>query len=211
MDYIKLNALRAQLDELARQIAVLEIKAKAAEQSKDEHLQPPAYTQRISTRPPAFYGLPLCSRSSPDCRLNTCTAGRGVYLGLVRAGDVADLSGHALKELDDGLKVIVLHLVPRGAGAPSFRSLLAPFPRVREEMIALLSKVSLRVGPLPDSNTTSHYVNFRNPARGRNLRLDDARLGELGDIDESHKGNALYFETFLQLVHFRGIDPEALP
>lgn len=133
--------------------------------------------------------------------------GRGVYLGLVRASDVANLGEHSLKELDDGLKALAPVLVPRGVGAPIF----GVFTQCRDDMIALLDKVSLRRDPVPpESESEVHLAAFRNPNRGRYLRLEDARQGRLGLIPERDAIYTLYFETFLQLVHFRGIDLEAL-
>ncbi|KAI5837735.1 hypothetical protein DFP73DRAFT_285885 [Morchella snyderi] len=135
--------------------------------------------------------------------------GRGVYLGLLRARDLDALSDRALNELDDGLKAIALHLVPRGTAAPSANSEHAPLPRLGREMVALLNKLSLKVDPVPGFWTV-HFEAFRDPARGRDLRLDDARQGVFGMIEKKYRANMLYFETFLQLVHFRGIDLEAL-
>lgn len=76
-------------------------------------------------------------------------------------------------------------------------------------MIALLNKVALPVDPMP-GEWNVHTPAFRDPSRGRYLRLGDARRAHLGRIKEE-KENALYYETFFQLLQFRGIDVEALP
>ncbi|KAI5837740.1 hypothetical protein DFP73DRAFT_635981 [Morchella snyderi] len=140
----------------------------------------------------------------------TCTVGRGVFLGLVRAGDAAALNDGALRELDEGLKAIALHLVPRATGAPGGWPKEGPFPRARTELIALLNKVSLRADPVP-GDSEEHFAAFTNPARGRDFRLDDARQGQLGSIPSENRANALWFETFVQLVRFRGLDLDLLP
>ncbi|KAI5837739.1 hypothetical protein DFP73DRAFT_285970 [Morchella snyderi] len=206
MENAEIDALCALQDELARQVAGLQIKDK--KHSREEHAQP---TPSLSDEQENSEHCLNCScRSSPSYRRNTCISGRGVYLGLVRAGDVADLSDRALMELDDGLKAITMHLVPRSAGAPPGSSTEAPLPWTRKELLALLDKVSLRVNPVPEPGV-DHFAAFRNTARGRDFRLEDARQGLVGNIPKAHKANLLYFETFVQLVRFRGIDLEALP
>ncbi|KAI5837737.1 hypothetical protein DFP73DRAFT_567270 [Morchella snyderi] len=222
MDSSTIDALHGQVLELARQIVDLQSNVIAAEHGKDAHVQAiPCLTveqERTppnATKPPAYTQNCLnclnCScKSSPARARNTCTAGRGVYLGLLRAGDLAALSERALNELDDGLKAIALNLVPRAAGAPPATSTDSPLSRTKQEMIALLNKVSLRIGPVP-GGSVEHFAAFRDPARGRNFRLEDARLGQFGLLTEGPRMSLMYFETFLQLLQARGIDVDALP
>ncbi|KAI5837741.1 hypothetical protein DFP73DRAFT_567278 [Morchella snyderi] len=179
--------LRAQIVELSRQIVELQHIVHGGEEQRTPSLSAQR-DRRFLVRGPN-------------------TVGRGVYLGLVRAGDVADLNEHALKELDDGLKTLALHFVPRGVGAPRGGT----FGRGADDMIALLNRVSLRPDPMPGVAAEDYFSQFRNPLRGRYLRLGDARQGQFGRIPEAYQPHALYFETFLQLVLFRGIDLDALP
>ncbi|KAI5837743.1 hypothetical protein DFP73DRAFT_285988 [Morchella snyderi] len=209
------DKIRNQIIHLDRQIADLQRQAAELKQmvdSEGEQRDPLLNVQR-EHRPSAPH--PAAHPEYCNCRCRNPASvpnivGRGVHLGLVRAGDVADLGEPALKELDDGLKAIALHLVPRGVGAPSGTHIEGPFPRARQEVIALLNKVSLRFDPVP-AQATPHFNAFRNPVRGRFLRMADARQGHQGLTPEGFRPNALYFETFLQLVQFRGIDLEALP
>ncbi|KAI5837736.1 hypothetical protein DFP73DRAFT_285873 [Morchella snyderi] len=212
------KALRTELDELRRQIA--DLQSKHAEHSKDEHAQPAqCLTTQHSYPPPAAPQLAVDREHCVNCRCrspargpNTGTVapppqGRGVYLGLLRAGDLGGLSDRALNELDDGLKAIARRVVPRVAGAPP----VGTFPRAKADMIALLNKVSLRTDPVPGvAPGVDHFAAFRDPKRGRNFRLNDARQLQFGLIPEGDRSCLMYFETFVQLVQFRGIDVEEL-
>ncbi|KAH0604120.1 uncharacterized protein H6S33_007151 [Morchella sextelata] len=220
MDSDNVNALRDQIAELTLKIILLGGQTEELldiVQGKGDR-EWPIPTPHIDIEqerlppngphPPAYPGNCNCQCRSLVRGPNT--VGRGVYLGLVSAGDVANLGEHALKDLDDGLRAIVLHLVPRRAGAPAGTLQSGPFQRARDEMIALLNKVSLRVDPLPGA-AAPHFASFRNIARGRHLRLADARQGLFAFLSDASRGHALYYETFLQLVQFRGIDIDALP
>lgn len=96
--------------------------------------------------------------------------------------------------------------MPRGTGAP----VTGTFTQATEEINRLLNKVALRVDPVP-GGWDAYVLAFRNPNRGRYLRLGDARQAHLGKTPEGDRKNALYYETFFQLLQFRGIDVEALP
>ncbi|KAI5837742.1 hypothetical protein DFP73DRAFT_588824 [Morchella snyderi] len=214
MDHDNILTIRAQLAELNRQIANLQGKAtelKHLVDSNEEAQRTPFLNiqhDRLSPNSPhssLYHEWCNCRCRSLVSGSSTATIGRGVYLGLVRAGDVANLGEHSLKELDDGLKALAQYLVPRGAEAPQNSA----FTKCRDDMIALLDKVSLRRDPVP-AEAQVHSAAFRNPNRGRYLRLEDARQGRLGLIAKHDVTHTLYFETFLQLVHFRGIDLEAL-
>ncbi|KAI5837747.1 hypothetical protein DFP73DRAFT_588828 [Morchella snyderi] len=125
-----------------------------------------------------------------------------LHLGLVRAGDVARLGVRARQELDDGLRSIARTMFPRGTAGD--------FTAGRQAMMALLGNVSLRHDVFPQASE-SYFLLCRDSKRGRYQRASDARHGYLSKIEESVRANALYYETFLQLTLFQGIDLEQLP
>lgn len=124
-----------------------------------------------------------------------------MYLGLVRAGDVLQLGDRMLKELDDGLRAIAVRLFPRGVS-------VIRFTEEGKAMVALLNKVSLRQDVVPVVGE-DYCARYRDPQRGRYERAAGGRYSYLNKMPESRL-NAFYYETFLQLVLFRGIDLEAL-
>ncbi|RPB16230.1 hypothetical protein P167DRAFT_602856 [Morchella conica CCBAS932] len=201
MDSENADVLRAKIYELTSQVMLLPGKTMGLlgiVHGKGECSIPCIGIEQ--ERPPPSYNAPRPPADPQYCNF------RGVYLGLVHAGDVADLSARAGKELDDGLKAIAQRLVPRGTGAP----VTGTFPQATEEINRLLNKVALRVDPVP-GGWDAHVPAFRNPNTGRYLRLGDARQAHLGKTPEGDRKNALYYETFFQLLQFRGIDVEALP
>ncbi|KAI5839406.1 hypothetical protein DFP73DRAFT_530113 [Morchella snyderi] len=128
----------------------------------------------------------------------------GVYLGLVRAGDVARLGESMLKELDDGLRVIAKRLFPRRDGITS-----SGVSAERQAVIALLNKVSLRQDLVP-ATSINYFADFHDKHRGMYQRAAGARYGYMKQTVEDRTINFIYYETFLQLVLFRGIDLDAL-
>ncbi|KAI5839126.1 hypothetical protein DFP73DRAFT_562479 [Morchella snyderi] len=154
-----------------------------------------------------------CKDCHCRCRLLTrgpSTQAPGVYLGLVRATDVLALGERARKDLEDGLKLIVQHLVPRGPGTALTTTPRDLLTKCSSDMAALLDKVSLRADPLPVDGEPN-FEAFMNTGRGRYRRLGDARQGYLGVLSVGARRNSAHFETLLQLVLFFGIDVEALP
>ncbi|RPB07021.1 hypothetical protein P167DRAFT_579736 [Morchella conica CCBAS932] len=216
MDSNHPDVLRDLIVDQARQIMLLKAKNAELQRSVNRQAEPPSpYINIEKGRPPP--NLPDLSyppaypdysnyNSRPLPVHGPNTAGHRIYLGLVRATDVAALGMHALKELDDGLKAIAHCLVPRAYGAPES----GVFTQAAADMVALLNRVSLRPEPLPGL-PAAHAAEFRNSNRGRYLRLWDARQRQFTFIPEENRRHVLYFETFLQLLLFRGIDAEALP
>ncbi|KAI5837744.1 hypothetical protein DFP73DRAFT_588825 [Morchella snyderi] len=147
---------------------------------------------RLKQRYPGLVHL-VTSQNFVEPTVDPSPAPRGVSLGLVRAVDVADLSQHALRQLDYGLKAIAQYLVPRGAGAPISSS----FTRYSNDMIALLNKVSLWANAVP-GESADHSATFRSIDRRWYLRLADARQGRFGKITDGHATYALDLEMFLQ-------------
>lgn len=123
-----------------------------------------------------------------------------MYLGLVRAGDVVQLSERMLKELDDGLRAIAARVFPR-TGSPN------GLKEEGEAMLSLLEKVSLRHDAIPVQVTEDYFNRYRDLRLGRYQRAVSARYGYMSSMT-GLKTNACYYETFLQLVLFRGIDLE---
>ncbi|KAI5839116.1 hypothetical protein DFP73DRAFT_221923 [Morchella snyderi] len=215
MDSDAVDALRAQLAELTTKIEKVENDTAAilgAIRPLDSDIMAESPPPNDAFSPEAYSELgPYPQPEWCECRCRFLvrgpnTVGRGVHLGLVLAGDVANLDGNALKQLDDGLKAIAQRLVPRERGALES----GVFTQTADDMAALLIKVSLRCDQLPGS-ATAHGAAFRNHRRGRHLRLEDARQRAFAWASVTDRRLLMFFETFFQMLLFRGIDVEALP
>ncbi|RPB16231.1 hypothetical protein P167DRAFT_570935 [Morchella conica CCBAS932] len=205
-DSINNQALQGQINDLTQQISLLQRKTDELAQivhRQEEHEQetPPKETERPSYKFPTIRAKEegVHRRDDPN---GHPTNGGGVYLGLVRAGDVVQLGVRMQKELDDGLRAIAVRMFPRGGNADRFTE-------ERQAMVELLNKVSLRQDVVPVVGE-DYFARYHDPNRGRYQRAAGARYGYMGRMPES-RINAFYYETFLQLVLFRGIDLEALP
>ncbi|KAI5836787.1 hypothetical protein DFP73DRAFT_589454 [Morchella snyderi] len=186
-DPSNIDALQDKISDLTQQILLL--------QSKTDQL-----VQRVRSQDE--HEPEICSGRCRSLVHGPNTVGGGVYLGLVRAGDVVQLGERMQKELDDGLREIAVRLFPRTGGPRRFTE-------ERQAMVALLDKVSLRQDAVPVTSE-DYFARYDDPRRGRYQRAAGARYGYMNRMTESRL-NAFYYETFLQLVLFRGIDLEELP
>ncbi|KAI5839407.1 hypothetical protein DFP73DRAFT_587556 [Morchella snyderi] len=224
-DAISIEALQQKINDLTQQISLLHSKTdELAQIVRREEENEPETTSIAPERP--NYKFPTIGtaeehvhrRGDPsrhpsnegcNCRCSSLNCAPrilagGVYLGLVRAGDVAQLGDSMQKELDDGLRAIGIRLFPRGDDGRG-----STLDRAREAMITLLQKVSLRQDAVPVAGE-NYWASYHDPHRGRYQRLAGVRYGYWNRIPEPRL-NAYYIETFLQLALFRGIDLDELP
>jgi hypothetical protein len=129
---------------------------------------------------------------------------------MVFAGDVAELHPNALAKLDKGLRDIGSRLItPKVAASPD--------SAVREynHLVELFHQVGFQIRAGPEQSTVpgtgtdggDAFANFKNPSFSRNLRLLHGLEAWRSEARQK-KGLAAY-ETFFQLVKFRGINLDA--
>lgn len=141
----------------------------------------------------------------------TITLARGLCLGAVFADDLGKLAPSALKLLDDGLRDIADRLVPRNsAQASEYHN-----NRFPGELDNLLNRVGLRKGaPSNGNDLQARWDAFIDPRNDRNWRLENGLVQSRtwsfqNDAGARQKPGHLAFETYYQLVKFRGIDLNA--
>lgn len=136
------------------------------------------------------------------------TLARGLCLGAVFADDVGKLAPPVLRLLDDGLREIGRKLIPHNRAQTSeYHN--NQFPG---ELEYLLNRVGLRKGmPFHGNDLQNRWDLFLDPKSDRNWRLENGLMScrvwsFLNDTSPTAKPGHLTFETYYQLVKFRGID-----
>lgn len=126
--------------------------------------------------------------------------GHGVSLGMASVRDVGALGAAELAILGRGLIAVARRLVPRNAVSEHGLS-AAAFP----QLIDLFASANLPVSNWNNGNPDTAWVNFRNPARHGNQRLNDGLAGWRSQPPADANARLAY-ETVFQMIQFRGIN-----